>query len=310
MSPRTVVSPRMPALILVALAVSSLLGCDMLLTDPAPPPATVEISFQVVEPALGGSTEAFAKVRRAFVRLARNDDTVRDTVLAVTPVENEIRVPVALEVDERVESLGIAATLGYETTSLFRGATVVRIEPGEPTTAVVDVEAIAATVVGEAPVVYIPNVGEPVQLSSAVLFASGDTITGLSGSWVSENPQIISVTTDGLATAFELGQARLAVSYDIFGDTIVAATSPVDTIEVVPTELALQSRETAQLTATLLDELGNVLVGRSVRWSSLDQAVAVVDQTGLVSALGPGTTAIVATSEDAITRVPVTVSGL
>lgn len=270
---------------------------------------TVEVSFQLVDAPLGGSAAAFAKVRRATVRFARSDDTVRDTVLSVTPVDGVIRVPVALEIAERVDALGIGASLGNLTTTLFRGGTVVRIEPGEPTRAVIPVEPIPAGVVGPAPVVLIPNLGDPVQISSAVLFASDDTITGLEGTWLSENPQIISITPDGVATAFEFGQTRLAVSYDIFADTIVAVTSPVDTILVTPTELALLPGESAQLTPTLLDELGNVLLGRAVRWTTLDQAVAVVDASGLVFAVEPGTTDIVVTSEDAVTRVPVTVSG-
>lgn len=288
---------------------AGLAGCDLLLTDPAPPPMTVEVSFQLVDPPLGGPAEAFAKVRRASVRFARPDDTVRDTVLSVTPVDGVIRMPVALDVAERVDDLGIGASLGYLTTTLFRGGTVVRIEPGEPTSAVVPIEPVPAAVVGQAPVVLIPNVGDPVQISSAVLFASGDTITGLAGTWVSENPQIIEVTSDGVATALVLGQSRLAVGYDVFGDTIVAATSPVDTIEVTPTELTLLPGESTQLMATLLDEPGNVLLGRAVGWTTLDQAVATVDASGVVSAVRPGTTDIVVTSEDAVTRVPVTVSG-
>lgn len=286
---------------------AGLTGCDLLLTDPAAPPMTVEVSFQVVGAPLGGPAEAFAKVRRATLRLARSDDTVRDTVFSVTPVGGLIRVPVALDVAERVDALGIAASLGTLTTTLFQGGTVVRIEPGEPISAVVPVEPVPAAVVGPAPMVLIPNLRDPVQISSAVLFASGDTITGLEGTWVSENPQIISITPDGTATAFGFGQTRLAVSYDLFADTIVATTSAVDTIQVSPSDLTLLTGESTQLTATLLDELGNVLLGRAVGWTTLDQAVATVDASGLVSAVRPGTTDIVVTSEDAVTRVPVTV---
>ncbi|MDX1450098.1 MAG: Ig-like domain-containing protein, partial [Acidimicrobiia bacterium] len=286
-----------------------LAGCDALLTEPAPPPATVDISFQISAAPLGGPATAFAKVRRVRVVFARPDSTTRDTVFSVVPVDGRIRVPVALEVEERVEALGIGATLGVLTTSLFQGTTVVRIEPGEPTSAVIDVQAIPAAVGAEAPVILIPNVGESVQLSSAVLFASGDTITGLQGSWLSEDPSIVSVTPDGLATAQQLGQTRLEVRYETFADTAVVATSPVDSIAVLPSDTTLAISETAQLNAVLLDALGNALTGRPVVWGTLDPLVATVGPTGLVTAVGPGATSVVATSGSATASVPITVTG-
>lgn len=291
----------------LVLALTTLAACDALLTEPAPPPATVDVSFQLVGAPLGGPATAFAKIRTVRVVFARPDSTTRDTVFAVVPVEGRIRIPVALEVEERVEALGIGATLGVLTTSLFQGGTVVRIEPGEPTSAVIDVQPIPAAVRARTPLVLIPNVGESVQLSSAVLFASGDTITGLQGSWLSEDPAIVSVTPDGVATAERLGQTRLEVRYDAFTDTVVAATSPVDSIAVLPADATLAVGETAQLDAVLLDALGNALTGRPVVWGTLDPSVATVGPTGLVTAVGAGATSIVVTSGSATTSVPIAV---
>lgn len=287
-------------------------GCDALLTDPAPPPSTIEVSFQIAPDAemLGGPAAAFAKVRRAFVRFVRPDSTVRDTVFAVAPFEGRIRVPVALEVRERVSALGIVASLGFGTSPLFEGGTVVRIEAGEPTTAVIDVQPVPAIVVADRPVALISNVGESIQLSSAVLFASFDTITGLEGTWLSEDPTIISVTPEGIATARLLGQTSLEVRFADLADTIVAATSPVDTILTSPEAVTLARGETAQIATELQDALGNMLLGRTVSYGTVDQSVATVDGTGLVTAVGPGSTSVVVTSETAATSVSVTVSAL
>jgi len=55
--------------------------------------------------------------------------------------------------------------------------------------------------------------------------------------------------------------------------------------------------ETVQLTATLLDADGNVLEGRDVEWSSSDESVARVSDSGLVTALSRGEVEIAASSE-------------
>lgn len=297
---------RLAPVLLGALAVA---GCDLLMTEPAPPPATVEVSFQIVpEPeVVGGPATAFSKVRRVLLRFARPDDTTRDTILAATPVDGRIRLPVALPVPDRIDALGIGASLGVGTEALFEGFTVVDIVPGEPTRANVDIVPVPHRVAPDRPALAIPNVGDMAQLSSAVLFATGDTITGLSGSWLSENPQIVSVTPDGVATAFSLGQTRLEVRYGILADTIVAGTSPVDTIEVSPSPVTVAVGQSVQLDAALLDALGSVLLGRSVSWAVADPAVARVDASGLVSGVEPGSTTVIVTSGSASTAVPVTV---
>lgn len=294
---------------LVLLAALAAAGCDLLMTEPAPAPSAVEVSFQIApEPeVIGGPATAFAKVRRVLLRFSRLDDTARDTVVGVTPVDGLIRLPVALEVGERIDALGIGATLGVGTAPLFEGFTVVRIVPGEPTRANVEITPVPDHVVPDRPALAIPNVGESAQLSSAVLFATGDTITGLSGTWLSENPQVISVTPDGVATAFSLGQTRLEVRYGILADTIVAGTSLVDTIQVTPPSLTVAVGQSVQLDAVLLDQAGNTLLGRSLSWLVVDPGVARVDVTGLVTGAQAGTTSVVVSSGATSTIVPVTV---
>lgn len=291
----------------VALLVTTI-GCDAFLTEPAPPPVTVEVAFQLTPPVIGGSVEAFQKIRWAAVRFIRPDSSFRDTIFVALPVNGRVRIPVALEVQERVDALGILASLGVGPTPLFEGGGIVRIDPGQPTSAPIAVQPVPAALFAEAPLVLIPNVGESVDIGSAVLFATGDTVTGAEGTWLSEDPATVSVTPDGTATALQLGQTRLEVRYDGLADTVVVATSPVDSVVVLPTTATLAVGETAQLTAVLQDVLGNALVGRTVLWTTLDATVAAVDPTGLVRATGAGTTGIVARSGTAATTVLVTVT--
>ncbi|NOT08312.1 MAG: hypothetical protein HOP28_08900, partial [Gemmatimonadales bacterium] len=65
---------------------------------------------------------------------------------------------------------------------------------------------------------------------------------------------------------------------------------------------------TAQLTATTKDAQGNTLTGRAVTWTSTAEAVATVSNTGLVTAVTPGTSQIRATSESTVGQTTVTVT--
>jgi Tol biopolymer transport system component len=65
----------------------------------------------------------------------------------------------------------------------------------------------------------------------------------------------------------------------------------------MPSGSTVSIGSTLQLTPTLKDASGNALNGRIVTWSSSDESVAKVDASGLVTAVGPGTATITATSE-------------
>jgi murein DD-endopeptidase MepM/ murein hydrolase activator NlpD len=73
--------------------------------------------------------------------------------------------------------------------------------------------------------------------------------------------------------------------------------APVATVEVTPPSSDRLIGGTVQLTATTKDGSGNTLNGRSVTWSSSDQAVATVSTSGLVTAAAVGNATITAASE-------------
>ena len=71
---------------------------------------------------------------------------------------------------------------------------------------------------------------------------------------------------------------------------------PVGSVVVTPDVVSLQTGETVQLAAAVLDAAGQPLV-RPVAWSSSAPTLATVDTTGLVTALAAGAVTITATSE-------------
>lgn len=70
---------------------------------------------------------------------------------------------------------------------------------------------------------------------------------------------------------------------------------PVTGVSVVPDELSLDIGETALLTADVLPEDAT---DKAVSWTSGDDGVATVDQTGKVTAISDGTATITVTTED------------
>ena len=77
----------------------------------------------------------------------------------------------------------------------------------------------------------------------------------------------------------------------VYGDPGI----PVESITLDKTELELNIGESATLTATVLPENATI---RDFTWSSDDTSVAIVSSTGVVTAVGPGSTWISAASYD------------
>lgn len=85
-------------------------------------------------------------------------------------------------------------------------------------------------------------------------------------------------------------------SADTGPTTPTAPTTPVaTTLTLSRSEVALSGLgETFQLSATVRDQAGTVTSGETVSWVSLDDDVASVSSSGLVTAVGPGSTTITA----------------
>ena len=81
--------------------------------------------------------------------------------------------------------------------------------------------------------------------------------------------------------------------YPYFGQ--IVEMIPVASIELDHTSAELTEGETLQLTATIMPEDAT---DKSVIWASSDEAVATVDQNGLVTAMDAGTITITATTTD------------
>ncbi len=108
--------------------------------------------------------------------------------------------------------------------------------------------------------------------------------------------------------AMIVGAVALAGCDDSPTDTDPPTPPAAAEVEVTPGELTLTSvGATADLSATVLDQEGQVITGASVAWTSSDESVVVVAEDGTIEVVGEGTAVVTATSGDASTTVEIVV---
>ena len=128
-------------------------------------------------------------------------------------------------------------------------------------------------------------------------------LQGRTTTWRSLNPSVAVVSSAGAVSAIGAGSAQIEASIEgkVSTGTITVTAAPPAAVAQVSVLLAaetLQSGQTTPATAVLKDAAGNVLTGRAITWFSVNPTVATVSSNGVVVAVGAGTVAIMARSED------------
>ena len=144
--------------------------------------------------------------------------------------------------------------------------------------------------------------GATVQLSAVTRDSSANVLGGRAVTWSSSATSVATVSGSGLVTGVAAGSATItATSEGKSGTSAVTVTVPappaVATVTVTPPSSSLQQGNSVQLTATTRDASGTVLTGRAIAWSTSAPSIATISGEGLVTAVGPGTATLTATSE-------------
>ena len=141
--------------------------------------------------------------------------------------------------------------------------------------------------------------GGATQASVVVRDAKGSLLTGRAVAWSSDNAAVATVNATGLVSAIGVGSATITATVEGKSGTAVIIVTPIPVASVTATLAAssIHIGQTTQATATTLDAGGIALTGRSIAWSSDNNAIATVSSTGLVSAVSAGNATITATSE-------------
>ena len=154
-------------------------------------------------------------------------------------------------------------------------------------------------------------IGETVQLAAVVRDQRNNVISSVTVTWSSGDESVATVNEEGLVTAVNNGMVDITAQAGSLSSTAtISVSEPVPTTIVIdPTSAALESiGETVQLTAVVLDQRENAMPDAMVTWSSGDEALATVDEAGLVTAVDNGMVDITAQSNEAMESVTIAVS--
>ena len=138
--------------------------------------------------------------------------------------------------------------------------------------------------------------GDTVRLAATVLDQTGQVMASAAVIWSSSDASVATVENMGLVTATGNGSASVtAVSGAATASAQVRVEQMAAEIRVSPAADTLRAEgDTLQLLAEAFDSNGNAVAGQAFVWSSSDAAVATVDATGLVTAMGQGSAEITA----------------
>lgn len=152
---------------------------------------------------------------------------------------------------------------------------------------------VAAVAMETAPAIM--NVGETQQLRAVPRDRQGSALVGRRVAWTSDSPSIATVSASGVVSAVSAGTVTIAATSE--GQTARVAVTVMEeavvrvTIEPSGPEV-LQVGGTVRLTATGWSERNQAIGGRETTWTSGNDRVATVSETGTATAVGPGETEI------------------
>lgn len=144
------------------------------------------------------------------------------------------------------------------------------------------------------------RVGRTMSLAATARDAAGNALAGRTVTWRSSADSVARVDASGLVTAVAAGSATItAESEGRSAQATLTVTVPgVASVAIAPDTATLALGETRTLVATVRDDDGAVMTGRTVRWTSSAPAVAAVDSvTGVVRALTGGSAVVTATAD-------------
>lgn len=151
-------------------------------------------------------------------------------------------------------------------------------------------------------------IGGTVTLSATVRDANGATLSGHTVTWSTSASQFATVSSSGVVTAVAAGAATItATSAGKSGTAAVtvqsAAPAAVASVRVNPSTLTIHHYQTATLTAQVFDASGNILIGRTITWTTSDKDKITLTPTG-------ATTLLLADNNDGTVTITATCNGI
>lgn len=160
------------------------------------------------------------------------------------------------------------------------------------------------------PPTQVIRVGQKFEFQAQPLDADGNVLPGRVVTWSSGDPTVATIDNTGLVTGVAVGPTTItATSEGISGSAALSVGAQTATsITIAPPSVGITVGQTSQLTATVKDASGAVIVGAPVTWSVDNPGTATVSSTGLVTGIAAGSATVTATSGSAHMGAAVTVS--
>jgi uncharacterized protein YjdB len=181
-------------------------------------------------------------------------------------------------------------------------ATITATSSGKSGTSAITVTAVAPVVtsVTVTPPSASIVAGTTTTLQATVKDQNGNPMTGQTVTWTTNNGAAATVNSSGVVSGVAAGSATItATSSGKSGTsaiTVTAVAPVVTTVTVAPPSASILAGTTTTLVATVKDQLGNVMTGQTVIWSTNNAAAATVNLSGVVSGVAAGSATITATS--------------
>ena len=177
-------------------------------------------------------------------------------------------------------------------------STITATSYGKTATAVISVTEATIASVALSPESPAVTIGQTRQMSVSLRDTQGNVLSNLETDWSSSKMSVATVSATGLITGIASGTSTITATLSgISGTTIVTVTGvPATSVTVSPQSPSVDTGQTQQLIATLIDGNGNVISGQTIAWASSNPFSATVSDTGLVTGIAPGTSTVTATS--------------
>jgi uncharacterized protein YjdB len=301
--------------VVVTLATLGALACTDSATDPG---GTLRLALSL-NAAAGGSDAAFDKADQLAIRLLDGNDVVFEQDYAFSSSGGDVTIDAPIDRSLAGRVLTLEAFLRWQSQDLFQGSGRVTPRAGGAEVVSITLVPIPAALLIEEPST-LTEFGATLQLHAAAILATGDTARDLTVTWSLLDPDVITLSTGGVATAKADGTARVeAHAGALTAQATVEVRRAVASIGLSTNALSLGVGVARPVEAFVLASNGDELSGRTVSWTSDDPTVAdvapqgpgpVVTADGVVAVVtgrSPGSTTIRAASEGREGTVSVTV---
>jgi len=259
-----------------------------------------------------GLESAFSRIDRVRVLVLGNGIRIDETLTVTSEGDGkQIQLQLEVELPGGAQRAELALELNGGGALLFRGVGAVDLAPGATAQAEVALTPVPA---GLQVLPLLPEpfrfLGQTLDLTAHVVFASGDPIPGFPIQWTALDPAVVGVAPSGRATALAPGNGRVRVEAAGFNREVnLAVVQQAARIEVSPSTVELLLGRRTQLRAKVQDA-GGAEIQTPVEWISTQAAAASVSPEGVVLGLAAGVTEIQAKAMGIVGSASVTVQAL